>query len=515
MKTKIFSLLTLTLLSFFSASSGRAADAPQLITKPIVNGALTGEFPNVGMLLNFKPDGVSTCTGTLIGCQTFLTAAHCICSGGLTGSACRQRPDLLNPADLLLFFQHAGLVPVAAVSVHPDFVFGTAGDLAVLRLAAPVSGVAPAALNLAARPPFGLPGLITGFGVTQVALDDAGLKRVGQVTTGACPPDINAGQHVCWSITPPLGPPGEDSSTCHGDSGGPLFFPAGSGLVLGGVTSGGTNGATCIPPGGAWDTDVFVNRAWIQAQAGGDLGTSACGGLPAAGSQKAPISAGTAALDAAHPEFRITLEVPPGTSHLRVGLNAENPFANDFNLYLSAGSPATPAHFNCKSERTAGLEFCDVAAPAPGTWHLLANRVAGAGPFQLTATLFAGGGTTGACVRDAATACLQSGRFEVQVDWETDAGDGAAQVMSFGGQRTENDESVFWWFFNPSNFEMGVKVLNGCGVNGKYWVFLSGLTNQGWTAHVRDTRTGAVKTYSNDVGDLSETFGDTAAFNCQ
>ena len=123
--------------------------------------------------------------------------------------------------------------------------------------------------------------------------------------------------------------------------------------------------------------------------------------------------------------------------------------------------------------------------------------------------------TTG-CVRDATTACLQSGRFEVKVDWQTATAQGAAQVMSFGGQRTENDESVFWWFFGATNFEMGVKVLNACSSNpnSKYWVFVSGLTNQGWTVHIRDCRRGPSKTYSNPLDKLSTTVSDTSAFSC-
>jgi hypothetical protein len=122
--------------------------------------------------------------------------------------------------------------------------------------------------------------------------------------------------------------------------------------------------------------------------------------------------------------------------------------------------------------------------------------------------------SSGSCVRGANTACLQQGRFEVKVDWQTASAGGAGQVMSFGEQRTENDESVFWWFFNPTNFELGVKTLNACGLNGKFWIFLSGLTDQGWTVHVRDTATGATKTYSNATGHLSQTFSDVSAFSC-
>ncbi|HSS78286.1 MAG TPA: hypothetical protein VLV54_16270 [Thermoanaerobaculia bacterium] len=118
------------------------------------------------------------------------------------------------------------------------------------------------------------------------------------------------------------------------------------------------------------------------------------------------------------------------------------------------------------------------------------------------------------CVTGADTACLQSGRFEVKVDWETSANTGAGQVMSFGGPRAETDESVFWWFFSPTNFEMGVKVLDACSLTNTFWVFTSGLTDQGWTVHVRDTTTGATQVYSNALGHLSSTFADTSAFSC-
>jgi hypothetical protein len=122
--------------------------------------------------------------------------------------------------------------------------------------------------------------------------------------------------------------------------------------------------------------------------------------------------------------------------------------------------------------------------------------------------------TGGACVEAADTACLASGRFEVKVDWETATGTGSGQVMSFGGQRAENDQSAFWWFFSPTNFEMGVKVLNACVPFNRWWVYTSGLTDQGWTVHVRDTATGATQEYSNALGHLSSTFADTSAFTC-
>ena len=118
------------------------------------------------------------------------------------------------------------------------------------------------------------------------------------------------------------------------------------------------------------------------------------------------------------------------------------------------------------------------------------------------------------CVRDLGTACLAGGRFEVKVEWQTISSFGTGQVMLFGGDRAENNDSAFYWFFSPTNFEIGLKVLNACGVNSKFWVFVSGLTNQGWTVHVRDTQTGLIKTYANPLNRLTSTVADTTAFNC-
>ncbi|HSK74880.1 MAG TPA: hypothetical protein VLQ45_00350 [Thermoanaerobaculia bacterium] len=120
-------------------------------------------------------------------------------------------------------------------------------------------------------------------------------------------------------------------------------------------------------------------------------------------------------------------------------------------------------------------------------------------------------GTVGPCVSDPNTACLVDGRFEVKVEWHQAASSGPAQIMKFGGQRAETEESAFFWFFSESNFELGLKILDACAINQRFWVFISGLTNQGWTVYIRDTVTGATKTYSNPVGHLTTTTADTTS----
>jgi hypothetical protein len=59
-----------------------------------------------------------------------------------------------------------------------------------------------------------------------------------------------------------------------------------------------------------------------------------------------------------------------------------------------------------------------------------------------------------------------------------------------------------------------VKVLNGCAINGHYWVFAGALTDQRYRINVFRNSDGAFKTYSNQLGTRSRAFADTAAFPC-
>jgi len=138
----------------------------------------------------------------------------------------------------------------------------------------------------------------------------------------------------------------------------------------------------------------------------------------------------------------------------------------------------------------------------------------------LATLLIAGAATaraqdTSPCVRDADTACLLDGRFAVEVAWTTSEATGEARVMSFLGERAESDQSAFYWFFDPANFEMGVKMVDACVAPfDAFWVFVSGLTNQGYALSVRDSQTGEIQVYENPIGSYPQTVGDTSAFPC-
>lgn len=111
------------------------------------------------------------------------------------------------------------------------------------------------------------------------------------------------------------------------------------------------------------------------------------------------------------------------------------------------------------------------------------------------------------CQGDADTLCLQGGRFSAEVRWKTAAG-----ATGTGTAVTLGDDSGYFWFFNPDNPEMTVKLLDGCTAFDRYWVFASGLTNVEVTLTVADTATGKVRQYFNPLGKKLEPIQDTAAF---
>jgi hypothetical protein len=361
-------------LTTLAACSGFGTAAAQLEPR-IVNGLNTADYPAVGVLLgssNFDTASLR-CTGTLIGCETFLTAGHCV-------------EGDLDPTHYGVFLQHAGFFTVASVALHPDYGFPVA-DLAVLKLAVPVTGFGGMPLNTTVDPVPDTTGTIVGFGRTGGSNYDYGVKRHGKVVTTACSGDISDTTSVCWDFLSPLGDPGDNSNTCNGDSGGPLFIDFGAGLTLAGVTSGGS-GANCLPVDNSFDADVYYYAAWIAGEAGADLGASVCGATPQIGDAETSVYAGDGTLSSGNPQGVHAFTVPAGTVELRVTMNGSEAGSNDFDLYVKAGSAPTTLNFDCKADGINQYGACAFANPAPGTWYAMINRYAGSGEYQVTAVSF-------------------------------------------------------------------------------------------------------------------------------
>ena len=114
-----------------------------------------------------------------------------------------------------------------------------------------------------------------------------------------------------------------------------------------------------------------------------------------------------------------------------------------------------------------------------------------------------------ACIPGPTTLCLNGGRFRVDLTWVTPQGQsGAGQAVALTG------DTGFFWFFSDQNIEVIIKVLDGCAISNRFWVFAAGLTSVDVTLTVTDTVTGSQKVYRNPQGTAFQPVQDTAAFAC-
>ncbi len=104
--------------------------------------------------------------------------------------------------------------------------------------------------------------------------------------------------------------------------------------------------------------------------------------------------------------------------------------------------------------------------------------------------------------------CFTNDRFQVEVTWESQTGESGVGMA--GGLETP-DSGVFY-FFDRNNWELLVKVIDGCAITDSFWVFAAATTDQQFTLTVTDTVSGEVQQYFNPLGVRAPAITDTAAF---
>ena len=91
--------------------------------------------------------------------------------------------------------------------------------------------------------------------------------------------------------------------------------------------------------------------------------------------------------------------------------------------------------------------------------------------------------------------CLGGGRFAVEAAWRDFQGNRGA-----GRSVPLTADTGSFWFFNEGNLEVVLKVLDGRGSNGHFWVFYGALSSVEYTLTVTDTQTGLRRRYFNPSG---------------
>jgi hypothetical protein len=112
------------------------------------------------------------------------------------------------------------------------------------------------------------------------------------------------------------------------------------------------------------------------------------------------------------------------------------------------------------------------------------------------------------CVENGSTLCLENDRFRVRARYTTRAGStGNGHAVALTA------DSGHFWFFDPENVEVVLKVKNACAAPwNHFWVFAAGLTDVDVALEVADTMTGRVLTYHNPQGRAFPPVQDTDAF---
>jgi hypothetical protein len=105
-------------------------------------------------------------------------------------------------------------------------------------------------------------------------------------------------------------------------------------------------------------------------------------------------------------------------------------------------------------------------------------------------------------------ATVQQGRFVVEVLLDPPHG-GKAHLVD-----PPSRDSALFYFFDRDNWEAMVKVLDGCHLNGNFWVFAAASTDVGYTLRVRDQETAASKEYRHPAGTPAPAVADLGAFAC-
>jgi fibronectin type III domain protein len=177
-------------------------------------------------------------------------------------------------------------------------------------------------------------------------------------------------------------------------------------------------------------------------------------------------------------EFRVEIK-PPDAGFEDVGAVA----ADSFQALIQGLQPATGYAFRVRASRS-------------GSFSDYSNVVS-----------LATDAPPGPCVATGTALCIH-GRFQVSVAWKASVSAfGAGQVMP-----VSSADSGLFWFTSPDNLELLVKVLDGCPLNQRFWVYTGPATDAQLTLTVIDTKTGKVRVYVNPLGMAAGTTTDTEAF---
>lgn len=245
--------------------------------------------------------------------------------------------------------------------------------------------------------------------------------------------------------------------------------------------------------------------AWNSLNASGNPGSGSAritNQHPSATTAVGPISQCVSVVGGGGYTLSAQFYLPPGQS--RTGFGQALLY-----WYTGAGCASGPSLGGAFNVSTVGVWLTTGGVvTAPNGAHsarlsLRLQKQEGGGALQVHAdNVIMQLGSPPTCTPSATTLCIDDEpgdrRFRVTSTYQT------VQQGGLSGSAHAVDLDVLgihqggvFWFFNAGNPELLIKVLNGCPLNGKYWVFFSAGTNVGFTVDVLDTVTGQLFSHTN------------------
>ncbi len=211
---------------------------------------------------------------------------------------------------------------------------------------------------------------------------------------------------------------------------------------------------------------------------------------------------------------------PPPSQPLKASFNIHDAECTEELCTTFTGNPVTFEDTSTGPVETLAWDTGDGGAY---TAEIVTHAWVEPGFYRVTLTV-AGGGETdqahagflvrpdqpkGTCEPDRYTLCLQEERYAVEVTWRTRRDETGRGVVL----QDRTDDSGMFWFFNADNWEILVKVLDGCHINEHRWVFAASTTDVEYEMTVTDTLgVDPPRTYRNTLGRAAPAISDTAAF---
>jgi hypothetical protein len=109
------------------------------------------------------------------------------------------------------------------------------------------------------------------------------------------------------------------------------------------------------------------------------------------------------------------------------------------------------------------------------------------------------------CQPGATSLCLLGNQFEVRLAFSTSSVQGAGNSVQL------NQRAGYFTFFDSTNPEILLKMIDGRPVNNHFWLFYGALSSVGYVITATDTVTGEAAFYCNPTGTF-RSWSDTLAF---